>query len=114
MFETGVERILQQYRGTCVYSISHNFSANITWSVPIIVVFTKLDILREKEEVKLEKALLQRDQELDDEEFDAAIDAAVDEGVQELCVKPLQALSLGYRWITTSSAWISFVLQPTS
>ncbi|KAJ6512357.1 hypothetical protein DFH09DRAFT_1197268 [Mycena vulgaris] len=87
MFETGVERILQQYQGT----------------FPIIVVFTKLDILREKEEVKLEKALQQRGEELDDEEFDAEVDAAVDKGVQELCVKPLQALSQDYRWIATST-----------
>jgi GTP1/Obg family GTP-binding protein len=90
-----------------MYCISHNFSANITWSVPIIVVFTKLDILREKEEVKLEKALQQRDEELEDEEFDAQVDAAVDDGVQELCVKPLQALSLDYRWIATSSTCTS-------
>jgi GTPase involved in cell partitioning and DNA repair len=114
MFETGVERILQQYQGTCVSSIFDDFPSNITWSVPIIVVFTKLDILREKEEVKLERELQQRDEELDDEEFDAKVDAAVDKGVQELCVKPLQALSPDYRWITTSSGSTSRVLNPTS
>jgi hypothetical protein len=67
------------------------------------VVFTKLDILRLKKEEKLEVELEQRDEDMDDKEFEAEIDTAVDEGVQELCVKPLRALSPAYRWIATSS-----------
>ncbi|KAJ7225083.1 hypothetical protein C8J57DRAFT_1481857 [Mycena rebaudengoi] len=87
MFKTGVERILKEYRVI----------------IPIIVVFTKLDILRLKKEEKLEVELEQRDEDMDDKEFEAEIDTAVDEGVQELCVKPLRALSPAYRWIATST-----------
>ncbi|KAF8146100.1 hypothetical protein K438DRAFT_1870589 [Mycena galopus ATCC 62051] len=87
MFEAGVERILKEYQAT----------------FPIIVVFTKLDLLREREEKKLEKELEQRGEDMEDEEFEEKIDTAVDKGVQELCVKPLRALSPGYRWIATST-----------
>ncbi|KAJ6478667.1 hypothetical protein DFH09DRAFT_430909 [Mycena vulgaris] len=87
MFETGVERILKEYQAT----------------FPIIVVFTKLDILREKKEKKLEKELEQRDEDMEDKEFEAELDTAVEEGVQELCVKPLRALSPEYRWVATST-----------
>ncbi|KAJ7117059.1 hypothetical protein C8R44DRAFT_983342 [Mycena epipterygia] len=87
LFEAGVERILEEYKGT----------------LPIIVVFTKLDLFREKEEGKLEKELEQRDENMEDEEFEAQIDTAVEKGVQELCVKPLRALSPEYHWIATST-----------
>ena len=43
--------------------------------MPIIVVFTKLDVLRVDKENKLEKQLEQRGQDMDDDEFEAALDA---------------------------------------
>ncbi|KAJ7765639.1 hypothetical protein B0H16DRAFT_1367341 [Mycena metata] len=87
LFENGVERILKGYQGT----------------FPIIVVFTKLDLLREQKEGKLEKALEQQDRVMEDKEFEVALDTVVDEGVQELCVKPLCSLSPEYQWIATST-----------
>jgi len=76
-------------------------------NVPIIVVFTKLDLLRETEEKKLEEDLEQQDEEMDDEEFEAKIEAVVDEAVQKLCVEPLRALTPSdcpeYPWIATSN-----------
>jgi hypothetical protein len=90
-FEKGVERVLKECRG----------------NVPIIVVFTKLDLLRETEEKKLEEDLEQQDEEMDDEEFEAKIEAVVDEAVQKLCVEPLRALTPSdcpeYPWIATSN-----------
>ncbi|KAJ7900831.1 hypothetical protein B0H13DRAFT_2516212 [Mycena leptocephala] len=86
-FEIGVERILKEYQGT----------------FPIIVVFTKLDLLREQKEGKLEKALEQQDRVMEDKEFEVELDAAVDKGMQELCIKPLRVLSPGYQWIATST-----------
>ncbi|KAJ6602021.1 hypothetical protein DFH09DRAFT_1302183 [Mycena vulgaris] len=82
---------------------SQRLVTNYMRSVPIIVVFTKLDILREKKEKKLEKELEQRDEDMEDKEFEAELDTAVEEGVQELCVKPLRALSPEYRWVATST-----------
>ncbi|KAJ6619219.1 hypothetical protein B0H10DRAFT_2027213 [Mycena sp. CBHHK59/15] len=91
LFEAGVERILKEYR--------KNF--------PIIVVFTKLDILRVHREEKLEKELEQRGEDMDDKEFDTEIDAVVKGAVQDLCFKPLCALTSSdypeYPWIATST-----------
>ncbi|KAJ6590739.1 hypothetical protein B0H10DRAFT_2092139 [Mycena sp. CBHHK59/15] len=91
LFEAGVERMLNECRG----------------QVPIIVVFTKLDILREQQTEKLETQLEQRGEDMEDEEFEEKIDALVKEGVQDLCVKPLSALGpFGfpeYPWIATST-----------
>ena len=68
------------------------------------MVFTKLDILREHRETRLEKELEQRGDDMDDEEFDAKIEAVVKEDVQNLCVKPLCALApLDCPWIAMSS-----------
>jgi len=89
MFEKGVELILQERQG--------NF--------PIIVVFTKLDILREHRETRLERELEERGDDMDDEEFDATIEVVINEDVQNLCVKPLCALmpSDCPKWIATSN-----------
>lgn len=77
--------------------------------VPITVVFTKLDILRETCENKLEEDLKCQDEEMSDDEFEAKIETIVDEAVQTLCVEPLRALMpsdcLQYRWIATSSGY---------
>ncbi|KAJ6453983.1 hypothetical protein C8R45DRAFT_944902 [Mycena sanguinolenta] len=62
IFEKGVERILLEYRG----------------NLPVIVVFTKLDALRNWE---------------DGDEFEAALDAMATSTVQDLCVTPLYALT---------------------
>jgi hypothetical protein len=74
--------------------------------VPIIVVFTKLDILREVQGNKLEKQLEQRGQEMDDDQFEAELDTIVALAVQDLCFKPLCALMLSEppKWVATSSA----------
>ncbi|KAJ7511948.1 hypothetical protein B0H11DRAFT_720183 [Mycena galericulata] len=91
LFEAGVEQLLTRYRGA---------------SVPIVVVFTKLDILREKWVDKLEQEL---GDEMEDKEFDDAVDAAVEAQVQELCVEPLRALSpentLDYIATSTGPEW---------
>ncbi|KAJ7264102.1 hypothetical protein B0H12DRAFT_1230840 [Mycena haematopus] len=88
LFERGVERILTEYRGT----------------LPIIVVFTKLDVLRTDRGDKLEKQLESRGQEMDDDEFEAELDDIVDATVQDLCVKPLCALILEPpKWVATST-----------
>ncbi|KDR71761.1 hypothetical protein GALMADRAFT_159184 [Galerina marginata CBS 339.88] len=91
-FERGVERILKECQGT----------------VPIIVVFTKIDILRETQEKKLEEELERQDEEMDDEEFEAKVDTLVDEAVQRLCIEPLRTLTPSgcsdYPWIATSNA----------
>lgn len=84
----------------------------MTPSVPIIVVFTKLDLLREQKEVKLEKALEQRDEDMEDEDFEVEVDTAVDEEMQQLCIEPLRALSLEYQWIATSSGCTRQLLEP--
>ncbi len=71
------------------------------------MVFTKLDILRERRERKLEQELDQQGDDMDDEEFDAKIEGVVNEDVQNLCVKPLRTLTPSdcpeYPWIATSS-----------
>ncbi|KAJ6555941.1 hypothetical protein B0H19DRAFT_1151603 [Mycena capillaripes] len=89
LFEKGVERILVEYRG----------------NLPIIVVFTKLDVLREDLGNKLEKQLEQRGQEMDDDEFEAELDTIVGSTVQDLCFKPLCALTLSEppKWVATST-----------
>ena len=70
------------------------------------MVFTKLDILHEHRETRLEKELEQRGDDMKDEEFDATIKTVVNEDVQNLCVKPLYALTPPdypkYPWIATS------------
>ena len=75
----------------------------------MVVVFTKLDILREHREAKLEEELKQRGEDIDDEELDAKIEPVVNEDVQNLCVKPLCALTPAgcpeYPWIATSSGY---------
>jgi hypothetical protein len=76
------------------------------------VVFTKLDLLREQKEGKLEKALEQQDRVMEDKEFEVELDAAVDKGMQELCIKPLRVLSPGYQWIATSSECTRRLLKP--
>ncbi|KAJ6447859.1 hypothetical protein C8R45DRAFT_1115655 [Mycena sanguinolenta] len=89
LFERGVERMLLEYRG----------------NLPIIVVFTKLDVLRVDQGDKLEKQLERQGQEMDDDEFEAALDAMVTSTVQDLCVKPLYALtpSESPKWVATST-----------
>ncbi|KAF7360885.1 G domain-containing protein [Mycena sanguinolenta] len=89
LFERGVERILLEYRG----------------NLPIIVVFTKLDVLRVALESKLEKELEQRDEEMEDDEFEAALDTRVTSRVQDLCVKPLCDLTPSEppKWVATST-----------
>jgi hypothetical protein len=71
------------------------------------VVFTKLDILRERREKRLEEELEQRGDDMDDEKFDAKIEDVINEDVQNLCVTPLCALTPSdcpkYPWIATSS-----------
>ena len=71
------------------------------------MVFTKLDILREHRETRLEKELDQRGEDMDDREFNAKIESVLNEDVQNLCVKPLCALTRSdyskYPWIATSS-----------
>ncbi|KAJ6454319.1 hypothetical protein C8R45DRAFT_1111948 [Mycena sanguinolenta] len=87
LFERGVERILLEYRG----------------NLPIIVVFTKLDVLRVDQGDKLEKELERQGQEMDDDEFEAALDTMVTSTVQVLCVKPLDALTPSEppKWVPT-------------
>ncbi|KAJ7241581.1 hypothetical protein C8J57DRAFT_1477698 [Mycena rebaudengoi] len=89
LFEKGVERILLEYRG----------------NLPIIVVFTKLDILREDQGNKLEKHLERRGEEMDDDKFEAELDTIVASTVQDLCFKPLCALTLSEppKWVATST-----------
>ncbi|KAJ7733115.1 hypothetical protein B0H16DRAFT_1426817 [Mycena metata] len=89
LFEKGVERILVEYRG----------------NLPIIVVFTKLDVLREDLGNKLEKQLEQQGQEMDDNKFEAELDTIVASTVQDLCFKPLCALTLSEppKWVATST-----------
>ncbi|KAJ7018971.1 hypothetical protein C8F04DRAFT_1149193, partial [Mycena alexandri] len=86
LFEAGVEQLLTRYCGI----------------FPIVVVFTKLDILREKWLEKLEHEL---GEEMNDKEFDDAVDAAVEVQVQKLCVEPLRAMSAEnpLNWIATST-----------
>jgi hypothetical protein len=74
--------------------------------VPIIVVFTKLDVLREDQGNKLEKRLERQGQEMDDDKFEAELDAIVASTVRDLCFKPLRALALSEppKWVATSSA----------
>ncbi|KAF8064235.1 hypothetical protein FPV67DRAFT_1671980 [Lyophyllum atratum] len=92
LFEKGVELLLKK----CPEDAS----------VPIIVVFTKLDILHEHRAAKLEKELVQSDEDLTDEEFESRVEAIVNEAVQILCVEPLCTLTgtstPKYRWIATS------------
>ncbi|KAJ7709410.1 hypothetical protein B0H16DRAFT_1703793 [Mycena metata] len=89
LFEKGVERILVEYRG----------------NLPIIVVFTKLDVLREDLGNKLEKQLEQQGQEMDDNKFEAELDTIVASTVQDLCFRPLCALALSDppKWVATST-----------
>ncbi|KAJ7318725.1 hypothetical protein DFH08DRAFT_891821 [Mycena albidolilacea] len=89
LFEKGVERILLEYRG----------------NLPIIVVFTKLDVLREDQGNKLEKQLEQQGQEMDDDQFEAELDTIVASAVQDLCFEPLCALMLSEppKWVATST-----------
>jgi hypothetical protein len=72
------------------------------------VVFTKLDILRERRETKLEQELELQGDDIDDDEFDARIEATVNEDIQNLCVNPLRDLTPSdcpeYPCIATSSA----------
>lgn len=102
-----MERILKERRGNGSSSIYHYFRPHFATSVPIVVVFTKLDILRERRAEKLEKELEQRGDDMDDQKFEDTIDAVVIEAVQELCVKPLCDLTPSdhqiYPWIATSS-----------
>ncbi|KAJ7640907.1 hypothetical protein B0H17DRAFT_1216470 [Mycena rosella] len=72
--------------------------------VPIIVVFTKLDVLREDLGNKLEKQLERRGQEINDDEFEAELDTIMASTVQDLCFKPLCALtSEPPKWVATST-----------
>jgi hypothetical protein len=79
--------------------------------VPIIVVFTKLDVLREDQGNKLEKQLERRGQEIDDDKFEAELDTIVASAVQDLCFKPLCAITLSEppKWVATSS--VCFLLS---
>ncbi|KAJ7710261.1 hypothetical protein B0H14DRAFT_3021770 [Mycena olivaceomarginata] len=90
LFETGVEQILKG-----------------SWEIPIIVVFTKLDVLRDHQEVKLNEELEERDEDMDDNEFDAKIDTLVDQEMQDRCIMPLCTLmesdSPKYPWVATST-----------
>lgn len=81
LFEAGAERILKEYEGTCLSFSSDHFPSHVTASVPIIVVFTKLDILRDQREATLEQELEQRDEHMEDKDFEVEIDTAVDEAV---------------------------------
>ncbi|KAJ7874575.1 hypothetical protein B0H14DRAFT_2569248 [Mycena olivaceomarginata] len=67
--------------------------------------FTKLDVLREDQGNKLEKQLEQRGQEMDDDQFEAELDTIVASTVQDLCFKPLCALTLSEppKWVATST-----------
>jgi hypothetical protein len=71
------------------------------------VVFTKLDILRDHQEVKVFQELEQSGEDMNDNEIDAKIDALVDLEMQDLCIKPLCILTESdppkYPWVTTSS-----------
>ncbi|KIJ35071.1 hypothetical protein M422DRAFT_782635 [Sphaerobolus stellatus SS14] len=91
LFETGVERLLTECQD----------------SVPIIMVFTKLDILRLRVESKVEKQLEERGEDLDDNEFEKIIDAKMDEAVYSLCVQPFCALTASdspkYPWVAASN-----------
>jgi hypothetical protein len=77
MFELGVERILRECRGDGSSSICHRFPPHFAPSVPIIVVFTKLDILREHRETRLEQELELQGDDIDDDEFHARIEDIV-------------------------------------
>ena len=101
-----MEPILTECQGNGSSSIHTYFPPDLTSShspVPIIVIFTKLDILRETCEKKLDEDLERQDEEMDD---DAKIGTVVDKAVQTLCVEPLHALIPSdclYPWIATSS-----------
>ncbi|KAI0317589.1 P-loop containing nucleoside triphosphate hydrolase protein [Amylostereum chailletii] len=73
-FETGDEELLQ----------------NVDRKVPIIVVFTKLDVLYMRTLQELEEK--EEAESMSDEEFDAAVVQSMDDKVQQLCVAPLRAL----------------------
>ncbi|KAJ7282402.1 hypothetical protein C8J57DRAFT_45050 [Mycena rebaudengoi] len=105
LFEKGVERILVEYQGNCASSIYHHFPLHFDPTVPIIVVFTKLDVLREDQGNKLEKQLERRGEEMDDDKFEAELDTIVASTVQDLCLKPLCALTLSEppKWVVTST-----------
>ena len=103
-----MKRILEGCRGNGSSSIHPDFPPHFTPSVPIIVVFTKLDILRETLEKKLEEDLVRKGEDMDDNAFEAKIEAGVVKAVQTLCVEPLRALTPSgpeYPWIATSSVY---------
>ena len=108
-----MEPILTECQGNGSSSIHTYFppystSSRSHSSVPIIVIFTKLDILRETCEKKLEEDLERQDEEMDDDTFEAKIETVVDKAVQTLCVEPLHALipsDCPYPWIATSSGY---------
>jgi len=76
-------------------------------SVPIIVVFTKLDILREDMALKFEKQLEEQGEDLNDDEFEKRLDALVVTAVNSLCIQPFCTLTKSdspkYPCIETSS-----------
>ena len=104
-----MERILKECQENGSLSIHTYFSLHLIPSVPIIVVFTKLDIVRETCEKKLEEDLDRQGEDMDDDAFEAKIETVVDKAVQSLCVEPLRALMppdcLEYPWIATSSGY---------
>ncbi|KAF8197661.1 hypothetical protein K438DRAFT_1759794 [Mycena galopus ATCC 62051] len=94
LFKTGVEQILKGPWGELVLSI--------------IVVFTKLDVLRDHQEVKLNEELEEYGEDLDDDEFDTKIDTLVDQEMRDRCIVPLCTVLKSdlpkYPWVATSTS----------
>ena len=70
--------------------------------MPIIVVFTKLDLLY----TKVENEIADQD-DISDEDFDEAVKAQVKIRIKDLCVKPLREVTQDdlYSWVAVSSTW---------
>ena len=94
-------------------NLSFPYKSDHSSVVQILVVFTKLDILRVHWEHKIEKQLEEQNEDIDDDEFDTKVDAAVGKAVEELCVQPLSALTNSptpkYPYAMTSSKSPFFV-----
>ena len=70
--------------------------------MPIIVVFTKLDLLYEKVEMEM----VDQD-DISDDDFDQAVETQVRIRVDDLCVKRLREVTQDdlYSWVAVSSTW---------
>ncbi|KAH8798708.1 hypothetical protein DL96DRAFT_1638413 [Flagelloscypha sp. PMI_526] len=89
LFEAGVEKLLHIICGQK--------------SVPVIVVFTKLDLLWEHRAGQLEALLDEKGEDMDDNLFEHELKSVVDNAMQELCIRPLHNLvGPKCQWIATS------------